>query len=1039
MSSEPSRRIVLQAFGAGGLALAAANLVTPAAAAQPGAVPGGGRKWGGRGPDEVAATYQRVLLQHTRWAEQQFDRAAGIYPAQDFTFAVVLGNAVLLTRDGYDATVAGVGRDVLHRHTVDTIRHFAASNLVTGGSEWGRRLFFDTTFQSYFQLAGRLLWADLDAATRANLDEIATGQAAYTTGLGFGNDPMSGDWTPHGLAGGYVGDTKLEEMGVYAQALAPGMAWAPADPRAAGWRGWFGTWSRNEIGFPPADLANPRVVDGVAVSANTAENLYDTFLVENHGSFGPHYQEELWRTSGRNALHFLLAGQPLPEVLTAQPNGERLWHTMLLMASDAGEPLMPMVADREHLYGRDVLPLAFRAQVLGDRYAARAEEQLVARLEPYQAYPPVDRITKFSGEPKYEPEARAEIAISYLLHEWRASHGGPVRPVSQREFDAYAVGARDFGAGPGLLAHRTPEAWAAAVTKPGYTKFAWQPHHDDWLFGISGSTPMFLPSTALKVLERHAAVWTKVRDGFGATAAVLKFAEGYAGFATLPSGAAVYASTGLAAGEGVVTVHNLDMPGVPGLRGERTYRTAEGTVTVPVSPAPPEGGRTDEVSFPAVTARHVRLLGVQPDPTYGYSLWSFEIRDGTQETDLAATGTASASSFAPGKEAKNAIDGDASTRWAVSTADRPRVDSWIAVDFGSPKRLDRVKVVWEAAAGRRYRIETSPDGVTWTTVTTYPRPVLSTKGGWLDVDGRAGFRVTGSPHPVTVTGDQIVLSDGGTAPLHVECHPDPSAFPTAAPRPVSGNAVVRASVLDGHLVLFNLSGSAAKATVTVPADGEVVALYRGDQVTTKDGSVLTVSLGASEGRVEPAWFTLRASRAGVRATVTDAATLRLTAAAGPPVRLQVQPADEQARPVVVPGGRTATVTARATRPYPLTDLAAGATTFPTEPLPAGMSAPASAVDDDERTSWRPGTDGRMVVDLGAAQPLGQAELTWTGGRVPKVTVETSVDGRTYTTAPTPARRRRSTVPLPGTARYVAVRVHGTAAAGLTSLRVQPGG
>ncbi|QFU89971.1 discoidin domain-containing protein [Amycolatopsis sp. YIM 10] len=1032
MSTEPSRRRVLQAFGAGGLALVAAGLVTPAARARQSTALEGRR---GPAPDEVAATYHAALLRHTRWAEQQFDQAAGIYPAKDFTFAVVLGNAVLLTRDGYDATVAGVERDVLHRHTVDTIRHFARSNRVTGGTEWGRRLFFDTTFQSYFQLAGRLLWADLDAATRANLDRIAIGQSDYTADLGSGDDPMSGDWTPRGLSGGYAGDTKLEEMGVYTQALAPGIAWAPSEPRAAAWREWFGRWSRNEAGLPPADLANPRLVDGVPISANTAENLYDTFLVENHGSFGPHYQEELWRTSGRNALHFLLAGQPLPEVLTAQPNGERLWHTMLLMASDAGEPLMPMVADREHLYGRDVLPLAFRAQVLGDRYAARAEAQLAERLQPYQAYPPVDRLTKFSGEPKYEPEARAEIAISYLLHEWRASHGGPVEPVSQAEFDAHAVGTRDFGAAPGLLVHRSPAAWAAAVSKPGYTKFAWQPRHDDWLFGVSGSTPMFLPSTSLKVTERHAVAWTKVRHGFDATAAVLKFDNGYAGFATLPSGAAVYATTGLAAGEGAVSVYNLDMPGVPGLTGSRTYRTAEGSVAVPVTPAPPSGGRTDEVAFPAVTARYVRMLGVRPDPTYGYSLWSFEVRDGASGTDLARAGTASASSASPGREAKYAIDGNATTRWAVSTADRPRADSWLAVDLGSAVEFDRVKIVWEAAAGRRYRIETSPDGATWTEAATHPRPAVSTTGGWLDVDGRAGFTVTGSPHPITVTGDQILLSDGAAAPLLVECHP--RALPVAVTRPVADLAAVRSSVIDGHLVLLNLSGSTATTTVALPAADGVVPLYRGDQVTTKDGSALTVSLAAAEGRVEPAWFTVRVDglRTGLRASVADAATVRLTAPAGDVIRCQVQPAGEPARQVAIPGGRTVTVTARTTRPYPLGDLALGATVFPAEPLPAGMSAPSAAVDDNDRTSWQPGTDGRMVVDLGAVRSLGEAELTWTGDQVPDVTVETSVDGRTYTPAPAPPRRRRGTVPLNGSARYVAVRVHGTPATTLTSLRI----
>lgn len=89
---------------------------------------------------------------------------------------------------------------------------------------------------------------------------------------------------------------------------------------------------------------------------------------------------------------------------------------------------MPMVNDREHLYGRDVIPLAFLAQVVGDRAAARAEVALAERLEAYQKYPPEYRLAKFSGEPKYEPEARAEVAISYLLHLWAAAQGRTVRP-----------------------------------------------------------------------------------------------------------------------------------------------------------------------------------------------------------------------------------------------------------------------------------------------------------------------------------------------------------------------------------------------------------------------------------------------------------------------------------------------------------------------------------------------------------------------------------------------------------------------------------
>ncbi|WP_410570863.1 discoidin domain-containing protein [Amycolatopsis sp. cmx-4-61] len=988
---ELDRRQALRLLGAGGAAAALASGLLPGRARA--AAPGGP-------PDPVAATYLRVLLRHTRWAEQQFDPAAGTYPARDFTFAVVLGNAVLLTRDGYDPAVAGVDRDTLRTHTLATIRRFAASNRLAGGTEWGRKLFFDTTFQSYFVLAARLLWTELDDPARAAVERITAGQAAYTTALGTGDDPDSGAWTPNGLRGGHVGDTKLEEMGVYAQSLAPALAWAPGDPRAGDWRAAFGAWSRNEAGLPAADLANPRLVDGRPISENTATNLYDTFLVENHGSFGPHYQEELWRTSGRNAMHFLAAGTPLPEVLTAQPNGELLWRTMLLMTSDAGEPLMPMVADREHLYGRDVIPLAFRAQVLGDRYAAYAEAQLAARLEPYQAYAPADRITKFSGEPKYEPEARAEVAISYLLHEWRAAHGGPVVPVSGREFDTHAAGVADFGAGPGLLAHRSPSAWAATVSKPGFVKFAWQPHHDDWLFVLGGANPMLLPSANFAVRERHATAYAKVRDGFDGTVGVLRFDTGYAAFATLPTGTAVYASTGVAESEGVLNVHNLTMPGVPGLDGDRTYTAVEGAVTIEAAAAP-TGARTDDLTFAPVTARHVRMRGVEPDPQYGYSLWAFEVRDG-DGPDLARTGTASASSASPGKEAGYVNDGNAATRWAVSTSDRPRADSWLAVDLGSPRAIDRVRLSWESAAGRKYRIETSADGVTWTTAATYPVPALRSTGGRLDIDGRAGITVAG-PHPITVAGDRVTLSDGPPARFAAELRPGP---PQASGRVPAGADAVEATVTDGFLVLLNLSGAAVRGTAVLPGETR---LYRGEQTVTRTGTEFSYELAPAEGRIEPPRFTVRGP-AGLKAVVRDASRVELTAPAGLlPVLVTVTPDGGRARAVLLPPRRTVPVVFGELRPYPLPDRALGRTTFPADPLPPGMSGPAAAVDDDPATAWRPGPDGRMVVDLGTVTEVSAVELAWTRGRVPGAAVETSVDGVTYAAADT------------GPARYVAVR------------------
>ncbi|MGC5544009.1 discoidin domain-containing protein [Streptomyces griseus] len=1022
------RRRLLQILGASG-AVTALQLSagSPSAAASPLAGTGGSGA-----EDDVAATYYRVLLRHTRWSETQWDEARGIYTDKFFGFAVVLGHAVLLTRGSYDAELAGVDRDTLKRRTLATLRHFAASNRLTGGTQWGRTLFFDTTFQSYFVLAARLLWDELDARTRSLVDTIVREQAAYTHALGTGDDPASGSWTPNGLTGGHVGDTKLEEMGIYAQALAPALAWAPDDRRRPEWAADYGAWSRNEAGLPEADLANPARVDGVPVARNTARNVYDTFVVENHGSFGPHYQAELWRTSGRNAAHFLAAGEQLPEVLTRQPNAGPLWRTLLGVMSDAGEPLMPMVNDREHLYGRDVIPLAFLSRVMGDRAAARAEVELAARLEAYQAYPPEHRLAKFSGEPKYEPEARAELAISYLLHVWPGA-GRPVVPLSQRELFAYASGVTDFGEGPGLVSHQSPAAWAGAVSKPKFVKFAWQPGHDDWLFRISGATPMFLPSTAVEVTGRSVRTHTRLRDGFDGSATLLRLKDGFAGFTTLPTGAVVHAAEGPDTAGGRLEVHNLTMPGVAGLDGRRTYRFAEGSATVPSRDSSGGStGRVDELSFDRTTVRHLRVQGVTPDPAYGYSLFAVEARNESDGPDLARGGRATASSYTPGRGPELAVDGDGTTRWAVSTADRPRRDSWLAVDLGEPRALDRVTLRWESAAGRSYLVQGSDDGERWTDLASGPVPALRSEGGWLDVDGRAGLVVRGGRGPLAVYGDTVVLAEGGgRGPLLVEGHCGVSAAGlreiARRPVPAAVDEKVRAAVTDGHLSLFNLSDRAVRTPVALVQEGRRREVYEGEQLVTRDGLRYEARLEAASALLLPPRFTLvplsgRSLPNGLRVEVVDAATVRLT---GPVCRVRVEAQGHSTVAVVRPG-RGTEVTVRGAQPYPTTDLALGRAVFPNAPLPTGMSEPSAAVDGDPDTVWRPGRDGRLVVDLGARRAVGRVEAEWSAGRVPGLSVEFSDDGIRYRRAgsPTgrgPVRSLRAT----GSPRYVALRVSGT--------------
>ncbi|HEV8172149.1 MAG TPA: discoidin domain-containing protein [Actinoplanes sp.] len=972
--------------------------------------------------DPVADLYHELLLFHTRWVERQWDSTIGAYRAADFAFVAVLGNAVLLTTDGYDAGKAGVDRTTLRSRTLATIKRFAATNRLAGGTEWGKQLFWDSTFELYFVLAARLLWHELDERTRGDVRAITIRQAAYAYQLGIGDDPLSAGWSPHGREGGWIGDTKLEEMGVYAQALAPGIAWAEDD----GWRDRFTFWMSNASGLPVADRANPAVKP-----RNTAHNIHDTFIVENHGSTSPHYQAELWRIAGRAAIHFLAAGRPLPPVLTRQPNGRELWSTLMLLASDAGEPVMPMVADRYHLYGRDVLPLAFLAQVQGDANAARAEADLAARLMPSLRYEPEYRLTKFTGENKYEPEARAELAISCLLH-----RGNAVKPASREAFFRTASGTRNFGDDIGMTVQQSENAFAAAVTKKGFVNFLWQPGHDNWL--VDTRAVAFLPPSASPPTASWTTAYRKSRDGVDATATVLTFGEQYAGFTTLPTGTVVYASTGVGADEGGLTIFNASMPGVPGLVGSRTFRGASGTYTLAGSRGGGGDGGADELAFPPRQARYVRMLGREAATEYGYSIWTFSVLD-TAGADLAQGAVATGSSAHVTYPARNATDGNPETRWAVAREDRGRVDSWLAVDLGSTVTVAGVRLLWEAAYATKYVIQTSTDAVTWTDVVRVPDARILT-GGWVDIDGRAGLVTHESYRPITVSATGVIAAAGPAAATTVEGYAGGTVdLARAANRPLPATTSrLRLNDADGYLSVFNLTPDPiVEATVWIPSTAR---LYRGTQVVRDDGLDWTVSQAAATARVEPPRFTIDGTPPppGTRFDVPDSQDLTITAPIERPVALTVRSGSWSAT-VRLPAGRIGSLRAPGGPVTPTTDLARGRTTFPTSPLPAGMTAPDFAVDGDPRTAWRPGPSGRMVVDLGEVRDVALIRLAWTAGWVCPVRLESSTDGLTYAAVDLlPRRARSSTSAVQLSARYLAVHAVGwrTGDAELVELAVE---
>ncbi|SDI13918.1 carbohydrate-binding protein [Nonomuraea jiangxiensis] len=114
-----------------------------------------------------------------------------------------------------------------------------------------------------------------------------------------------------------------------------------------------------------------------------------------------------------------------------------------------------------------------------------------------------------------------------------------------------------------------------------------------------------------------------------------------------------------------------------------------------------------------------------------FDLDSFTLNGGSQPpaTNLALNKPATASSTeAAAYPASAAVDASATTRWASAFSD----PQWIQVDLGATYTINRVRLLWEAAYGSAYQIQTSPNGsAPWTTI----RTVTGGNGGEDDNTG----------------------------------------------------------------------------------------------------------------------------------------------------------------------------------------------------------------------------------------------------------------------------------------------------------------
>ncbi|HEU4422371.1 MAG TPA: penicillin acylase family protein, partial [Pilimelia sp.] len=147
-----------------------------------------------------------------------------------------------------------------------------------------------------------------------------------------------------------------------------------------------------------------------------------------------------------------------------------------------------------------------------------------------------------------------------------------------------------------------------------------------------------------------------------------------------------------------------------------TLRTAAGQAASTVYPGDGNCTAGDQWCADAILQSPLGGITNQPiawqnRPTYQQAV-SFPAARGQDITNLAMNGAVTASSTQFGHPARNAVDGNPTSRWSSAFSD----NQWITVDLGTNRSVGRTVLRWEAAYGSAYRIEVSTDGTTWTTV-----------------------------------------------------------------------------------------------------------------------------------------------------------------------------------------------------------------------------------------------------------------------------------------------------------------------------------
>src|SRR5216683_2292411 len=328
----------------------------------------------------------------------------------------------------------------------------------------------------------------------------------------------------------------------------------------------------------------------------------------------------------------------------------------------------------------------------------------------------------------------------------------------------------------------------------------------------------------------------------------------------------------------------------------------------------------------------------------------------------------------------NATDGNTTTRWSSAFSD----PQWLEVDLGASASITQVVLQWEAAYGKAFQIQTSPDGTTWTSIFSTTTGTGGTQT--LNVTGTGRYvrmfgTARGTAYGYSLFEFQVfgTLSGGGgcgTANVALN-HPatasslENATFP--ASNAVDGNVSTRwsSAFSDPQWLQVDLGSTQSICKVTLNWEA---AYGKAFQIqTSNDGSTWTPIFSTTTGT--GGTQTINVSGSGryirmygtARGTVYGYSLFEFQVFAG---------TSGNTVTVTNPGSQSSTVGTAVSKQITATDSGTGQTlTFTATGLPAGLSISSSGLITGTPTTAATSTTTVTAKDTTGA--TGATTFTWT--------------------------------------------------------------